>query len=51
MPTSSWPYVIVAIVVLTVQEGWKPTDVVRLSAVLLVLAAMVVAASGGNARD
>lgn len=37
----SWPYVVAAALVLALQQGWSPTDVITLATCLLVLIALV----------
>ncbi|MGW6705791.1 hypothetical protein ACWGDE_13000 [Streptomyces sp. NPDC054956] len=44
----SWPYAVTAILVLALQQGWEPRDVVALAAVLLVLIALVQATGSGG---
>ncbi|MEV6406629.1 hypothetical protein AB0M58_27445 [Streptomyces bobili] len=41
----SWPYAITAIVVLAFENGWEPAEIRSLTAVLLVLVAVIHAAS------
>ncbi|MGP4009877.1 hypothetical protein [Streptomyces sp. 4N124] len=47
-PRRSWPYVVAAVLVLAVQQGWDAAAVTKLAAVLLVLVALIHAAGPGN---
>ncbi|MFB7031320.1 MULTISPECIES: hypothetical protein [unclassified Streptomyces] len=40
----TWPYAVVAVLVLAVNAGWPAADVIKLATVLLVLIALVVRA-------
>lgn len=48
-PRRSWPYAITAVLIVALQEGWRPGDVRALAATLLVLVAMIYAS--GNERQ
>ncbi|WP_328622917.1 MULTISPECIES: hypothetical protein [unclassified Streptomyces] len=48
-PRRSWPYVVVAIVVLALQQGWDAQQVITLAVSLLVLIAVITAA--GHNRE
>ncbi|WP_327267146.1 hypothetical protein OG444_40155 (plasmid) [Streptomyces sp. NBC_01232] len=47
-PRRSWPYVVAAIVVLAVRQGWEAEQVITLAVCLLVLIALVSSASPGG---
>ncbi|MGW0080008.1 hypothetical protein [Streptomyces sp. P9-2] len=42
----SWPYVVVAAIMLTLQQGWEAEQVIALVTCLLVLIALITSASG-----
>ncbi|MEU2453059.1 MULTISPECIES: hypothetical protein [unclassified Streptomyces] len=42
----SWPYVVTAVVVVAVQQGWEAQHVIALAVSLLVLIALVSSAGG-----
>lgn len=56
MPTSnspqpggrSWPYVVTAVIVLAIQQGWDAQQVITLAVSLLVLIALISSAGRGN---
>ncbi|MGW6617278.1 hypothetical protein ACWGA0_27985 [Streptomyces erythrochromogenes] len=48
LPRRSWPYVVVAITVLAIQQGWNAQQVTTLAVSLLVLVALITSAGRGN---
>lgn len=44
-PRRNWPYVVTAIVVLALQQGWSAEQIITLTVSLLVLIAVITAAS------
>ncbi|MFF3216120.1 hypothetical protein ACFYYB_36590 [Streptomyces sp. NPDC002886] len=47
-PRRSWPYAVVAITVLAIQQGWDAQQVTTLAVSLLVLVAVITSAGRGN---
>ncbi|MCX4546436.1 hypothetical protein [Streptomyces sp. NBC_01565] len=47
-PRRNWPYVVVAIVVLALQQGWNAQQITTLAVSLLVLIAVITAASNNR---
>ncbi len=47
-PRRSWPYAVVAITVLAIQQGWDAQQVTTLAVSLLVLVAVIISAGRGN---
>ncbi|MET9467296.1 hypothetical protein ABZY44_21320 [Streptomyces sp. NPDC006544] len=47
-PRRSWPYAVVAITVLAIQQGWEAQQVTTLAVSLLVLVAVITSAGRGN---
>lgn len=47
-PRRSWPYAVVAITVLAIQQGWDAQQVTTLAVSLLVLVALIASAGRGN---
>ncbi|MET7534110.1 hypothetical protein ACFWB1_27135 [Streptomyces goshikiensis] len=47
-PRRSWPYAVVAITVLAIQQGWAAQQVTTLAVSLLVLVALITSAGRGN---
>jgi hypothetical protein len=47
-PRRSWPYIVSAVLVLALQQGWNPEHVISLAAVLLVLIALVTSSGGSD---
>ncbi len=44
MKRTTWPYAVTAIIVLALQSGWGPRNVLALTAILLVLIGFVISA-------
>lgn len=42
-PRRSWPYAITAVLIMALQEGWRPGDVRALAATMLLFVAMIYA--------
>ncbi|MEU9415781.1 hypothetical protein [Streptomyces sp. NPDC051000] len=47
-PRRSWPYVVITVLVLALNEGWAAEDVRRLAATLLVLVALILVIGEGG---